>query len=196
MKPLAAICLAVVLLAAIAEGDSAGTFAPLPPCIPGRVHHAKFLDMPPDWRQRNYGPSCAWATTISMLRAQGLDSAADKLRKHYRGPAGPSDIHPALDRLGIRYAYTIDGDERLLDYALRSNRGAGVHWYRGHATMLVGKRDGKAVILDNNFPHGYTLRPWAQFIREWKANGGWAWVIVDRRGQPLPEYPNPVRPTP
>ena len=151
-------------------------------------------ELPVRWRATNYGPSCGWASTESALRIAGKTDAADWLRKNRSGPSSSGNINPALDQLGLKYVYTVDGDERLLDWAIETRRCCCVSWDAKHATDLIGKEwrtnlitkedAWYAVILDNNQVKTYRYIPWEQFIKEWKGYGGWAWAFTYR--PPLP----------
>jgi len=82
------------------------------------------VDLPPELRQRNYGGgSCMHASLITILRWQGLDDLADRWRRTYGGAASVSDLARISERLGLRYAWTTTGDERLLEWASRTRTG-------------------------------------------------------------------------
>jgi hypothetical protein len=192
-RPLIFAALAVTLLVATAKPSSLQRNSGHIPCIRGDVTHNNFVQLPPAYRQHNYGPSCGWATTIMLCRAQGLYKEADWLRANRSGPSGPWSINPTLTALGIPYAFTIDGDERLLDWALLTNRGCGIGYPTMHATMLVGKKyrgnAAYAIVLDNNHTERYTEVPWDDFLRGWRGCGGWAWAIIPANSSPPPETP-------
>jgi hypothetical protein len=181
---------ACFVLAASWDGtarDSSGST-----CRIGTVPQGLFVDVAPAWRQSNYGPSCGWATTISMLRWQGLHKQAEWMRRNRSGGSGPHNIYPALNKLGVHYVSTVDGDERLLEWALATNRGCGLGYTSYHATMLVGRRNGYAVILDNNHVGKYRYVEWNKFVRDWKKcppAGGWAWAIISDSASPPPQTP-------
>lgn len=172
-------------------GNSVNPFSS-PTCKLGEVPHNYMVDLPTSWRQKNYGPSCVWATTISLLRAQGLFEEADWIRQNRSGGAYPSLLNSTLDKLHVPYVYTTDGDTRVLEYALKTNRGCLIGYGPYHATMLVGKQNGQAIILDNNHVTRYTKLPWDEFVSRWKRcppEGGWACVIVSNKTAPYPEVP-------
>lgn len=137
------------------------------------------MDLPISARQRNYdGGSCVCASTISLLRWQGRDADAAKVRQHCSGGQGSDSLHAKLDRLGIRYAYTTSGDVRFLEWAIRTRRGAGITFYPGHFVNLVGLTKTTAVLLDNNRVERYITLPRREFEQRWRAYGGWATTVV------------------
>lgn len=189
--PFIAIGLLVVLLLASSE-NGASPFSPQT-CRPGRVPHNLLIEVPEEYRQRNYGSSCVWSSTISMLRAIGDHKSADWLRRNRGGGAGPGSLNAALSQIGVPYAFTTDGDERLIEWALKHNYPVGIGYGSHHAQLLMGRKDGQAVIL-NNFSNDTEVHtvPWSTFIQRWKncpPVRGWAWVCVPKGIVPPPEVP-------
>jgi hypothetical protein len=187
---LAAALLSFVLLSPSGGGSP---FAPAPTCRPGKVSHNYVVDVPAAYRQRNYGRSCVWSSTISMLRAMGDTRHADWLRRNRIGGAGPGSLNAAFRQMGVPYAYTVDGDVGLLDWALKHNRAVGIGYGAYHAQLLIGHSGGNAIIL-NNFSNGTKVYrvPWNEFLARWRRTppeGGWAWVALPKGVVPPPEVP-------
>jgi hypothetical protein len=183
----------VVLCAAIlASEDSGGGGTFYPTCRPGKVPHNLCPEIPQPYRQVNYtGNSCVWSSTISMFRAIGDHKNAEKMRRNYRGPCGPQRLNSALRQMGVPYAYTVDGDEKLLLWALKHNRPVGIEYGGNHAQLLVGKQNGYALIL-NNYSNGTEIHKveWNEFRSNWRRRyNGWAWVVLPKGVVPPPEVP-------
>lgn len=153
---------------------------------------SQLADIAPSIRQRNYGPSCGWATTINLLRAQSLYGQANWIRSHCSGPSNSTLINRALREIGVPFMCTADGDERLLEWAIRTRRGCGLGWPAYHCTMLVGRENDRAIILDDNDVSHYSSLPWQEFLHRWRNNrpqGGWAWAIAGQDFSPPPLTP-------
>ena len=67
----------------------------------------------PDYRTVNWGRegSCAWASLVNLLHWQGQHAKAEYVRAHYSEGAGPQQLYPAMDRLGIPYASCAEARE-------------------------------------------------------------------------------------
>jgi hypothetical protein len=140
---------------------------------------------------------------VNLLHWQGRHAQAEFVRSHYSEGAGPAELYPAMDRVGIPYAAIpghgyAAGDEAFLDWCCRTRRGACVpvqlYWcakcqqfHASHMINLVGLDNDFAFTLDNN---GQRLdvqrRPRADFLKEWKQSGGWAFTIVGTPNPPKP----------
>jgi hypothetical protein len=145
------------------------------------------MDLPREFRCANYaGGSCMHASLISVLRWQGLDSIADYWRHNYYGGAAVTDLARIGERLGLDYAFTMQGDVSFLEWASRTRRGAAIHYKPNHACTFCGFVGDQAVVLDNNSPRRLEYIDRDQFIRSWKYYGGMALTPVYR--------PPPARP--
>lgn len=162
------------------------------------------IDPPAPYRQHNWGQegSCAWASLVNLLHWQGRHAQAEYVRTHYSEGAGPDELYPAMDRLGLPYATVpghgyVRGDEAFLDWCCRTRRGACVpvlpYWcahhqayHAAHMINLVGLDNQFAYTLDNNGPLDIQRRPRAEFLAEWKQSGGWAFTIVGTPNPPKP----------
>ncbi len=160
-------------------------------------------DAPVEMRLKNWigvdqdgdrGGSCAHASTRNVLRAAGeyqLDAVwFQKASQGYEGPESADRLLEKLNREGILFQATEDGDVGVLETATRTGRWAVIFYYPSHAITFCGfyDVDGKpsALLLDNNFPDRYIVVEKRFFIDSWqKAYGGFAvlpWVtpIVPR----------------
>lgn len=142
------------------------------------------VNLPVNLRQRNwigdenYG-SCVWATTMSLLRWEGRDDLAREIGRTCGNGAGPSTHGRVMDKLGIAYAMTDSGDERFLEWALRTRRGAGVACENGaHCVALVYLDSKQACIMDNNDPANYRWMSREDFVTDWRNSGGWAFALL------------------
>jgi len=149
------------------------------------------IDLPLKLRQSNYGGgSCMHASMINVLRQQGLYQLADKWRREHWGAAGVWDLARLSEQEGLKYAYTTEGDEKLLEWCGRTKRWAAIHYFPAHAINFCGfvQRDGQetAVLLDNNRPERYLYVPKQEFIRRWRGYGGCALTVVYTPPAPKP----------
>ena len=144
------------------------------------------VNLPPAARCRNYaGGSCVIASTISLLRWQGLDELAKRFRRLYSGGQSADSLHAKLDAHALRYAYTTRGDVRFLEWAIRTRRGAGITFYPMHFVNLVDLTPTHAVLLDNNRTEHYITLPRHEFEQRWRAYGGWATTVVYAPAPPV-----------
>lgn len=137
------------------------------------------VDLAPSLRQRNWmgatGGSCVHASTISLLRWQGLDDVADEWRKRYSGGEGPGPHCQKLASMGLKYVVTTDGDWSLIEWACATRRGCGVGLKAAHCIDVVGLEGDTVITMDNNHPQKFDRLTRAEFKREWD---GWAFAIV------------------
>jgi hypothetical protein len=148
---------------------------------------APVVDLPPAWRTSNWGGgSCVHASTVHLLHWQGQHELAAWWREAYSGGEYASRLHARLAAAGLRYAYTVDGDEAFLEWALRTRRGAGITYFPNHAVNLVHLDAERAGLLDNNRVEQIVWIPRAEFLARWKAYGGWAWTLVYDPPPPVP----------
>ena len=187
--PIAIIALLVLMAIASTFDDKAET-----PCPDGYCPEivGSLADVPPMLRQENWDPlgygSCVHASTITILRSQGQTQLADWWRAtYYSGEYGWRLIE-RLNNAGIRYAYTDKGDVEFLEWACRNRMGLGIFYFPRHAVNLVELNEREAVLIDNNRPNSYIRIPREQFIRNWKAYGGFAWTVVYQPPPPTPTW--------
>lgn len=151
-------------------------------------------DIPTEWRKSNWGTgSCVHATTISLLRWQGLfEQAAEWNRRYSGGEATAQSPHTSkMDDMGLKYVVTNGNDsdfDEFTDWALSTRRGFGVSHPRGHCVACIGRvtNDGVdcAVILDNNHVNQLDYHPYSQFIQECKNLGGHAFTFTSGKIPP------------
>jgi hypothetical protein len=153
------------------------------------------VNVPHGLRQGNWlGPqregSCVHATLVSLLRWQGQDKLASFWRSRYSDGEWPSDMQQKLDATGVRYAWHIGGDERFLEWACRTRRGAGIRVHGGaHMVALVHLNEKWAGILDNNDTSKFKWISRESLLRDWKGCNGWAFSPVYSPAAPLPPTP-------
>jgi hypothetical protein len=150
---------------------------------------APAVDLPVESRCRNYnGGSCVCASTISVLRWQGCDDLADRLRQICSGGQSSGSIIAKMERLKLPYAYTLDGDAAFLDWCCQTRRGATIFWKSAHSCTLVGLTKSEAIVLDNNHVGRYEQTPRDEFIRRWRGYGGFALTPLAGSPAPPPMY--------
>jgi hypothetical protein len=158
-----------------------GPFADVPP-----------VDLPVEIRQKNWGPSCMYASFVPLLRWGGRPDVAAWVRANYSGGAGIEQIAAAMQAAGVPCEEDLAGDEDFLQWASDRRLGAAIFWDGGtHAiTFLgfVGQHDDTAVLLDDNFPE----RPYSMerraFVAKWRASLGRAITPLLTPPPPRPWY--------
>jgi hypothetical protein len=147
-----------------------------------------------DWTGEMNEGSCPHATLVSLFRWQGRYATA----YHWRHTYGDGDVADAtwdsrnnladkLNREGIRYAYTTDGDVSFLDWACSTRRGCGVTVMGGkHMVTLVHFDKKWAGVMDSNDIDTIIWVPRQVFIAEWENSNGWAVTPVYTPAPPLP----------
>lgn len=155
-------------------------------------------DIPEEWRQENWGTgSCVHASTVSLLRWQGLFELAEEWRRSYSGgEATAQEPHTAkMERFGLKYVVANGDDDEFnefCEWAVATRRGFGVAHPRGHCVNCFGKvmHNGEwcAYVIDNNHPERPEYYEWNQFMRECRALGGHAFTFTSGKIPP----PTPV----
>jgi hypothetical protein len=131
-----------------------------------------------NWRGPNGNGSCVYATTVSLLRWQGQDNAAERIQQ-YGGGADYATLEKVLQRENIKYRSCDDGDESFLVWACQTRRGCGVVIDEGqHFVALVGMTDRYVQVLDNNSVEHFIWIPRAAFLKQWRNAGGWAFTVM------------------
>jgi len=141
-----------------------------------------------NWLGRQREGSCVWATTISLLNWQGRYRTADWVRKNRGDGEWPEHMAEGLNDAGIRYAYTVEGDVKFLEWACKTRRGCGVTVNGGaHMVALVHLDSKWAAILDNNDITKFIWVPRTALIAEWQASHGWAVAPIYTPAPPMPQ---------
>ncbi|REJ65645.1 MAG: hypothetical protein DWQ31_17040 [Planctomycetota bacterium] len=157
------------------------------------------VNLPYALRQKNWRGdlgegSCVHATMVSLFRWQGRYATAEYWRRSYGNGEYADDTRSTshnlarkMQRDGIRFAYTVNGDVRFLDWACSTRRGCGVTVMGGrHMVALVHFDEKWAGILDNNDTEKITWVPRETFVAEWLNSNGWAVTPVYTPAPPLP----------
>lgn len=149
-------------------------------------------DLPASLRLENYigtedtgqsGGSCAHVSTRHCFRAAG-DWELDRewaSTPYHEGPEYGDRLLEKLDKKGVIFAATEDGDIEVLEAANRSGRWATIFYYPSHSITFCGfdviNGEEVALLLDNNFPEYYIVVPRELFEHSWKnVYGGFAAV--------------------
>jgi hypothetical protein len=123
---------------------------------------------------------------------------ADEWRDSFSGGEATAQApHTAkMEKFGLKYVVTTDGDEDMLTWAVATRRGCGVTHPEGHCVALIGKEvhipNSKygdepkicAVILDNNHVDHYDYIPWSVFVKKWRQCGGKAFAFTNGKIPP------------
>lgn len=145
--------------------------------------HGQIVIPPQQIREANYGPSCAHAATITMLRWQGQYPIATWWRHNFRGGEHFVGLVRKARIAKLAYAMLLDGDIRILDYATSTGRGSVVDWSgpRGghHAVFFCGfSVDGSiAAIIDPNTNRVHYFSKEA-FLSHWRRCGGRSFMTL------------------
>lgn len=149
-------------------------------------------DLPVELRLKNWigtdqdgdrGGSCVHASTRNAFRLGGeyeLDQAWYlNATRGYEGPESADRLLEKLNRQGVRFRATEDGDVNVLDTATRTRRWAVIFYYPSHAICFCGFHvvNGQlsAILLDNNFPDRYIVVEKQLFLKSWRERyGGFA----------------------
>ena len=146
-------------------------------------------DLAPQWRVQNVTKpgSCGHCSTAMQLNwLQEFGKAKQWMGRYRYGERW----HRHLERLrneGIKYVATSDGDARILDYAIRSRRGAVVYWPQWHIVNFQGQVGSDIIILDNNRIRRMERHERNQWVQRWRRVSGCAFVILS--GSPPPPVP-------
>ena len=148
---------------------------------------AQVLDLAPEWRIRNRGGSCGHCSTAMHLRWLQQFDKADRWWSTYRGGEHFQRHLARLRRAGVKFIYTDSGDTRIIDYAIRSRRGAIIYDVPFHIRNLQGERNGSVLVLDNNLISRLQPIERRRWERRWQQVSGIAIVIIS--GSPPPPVP-------
>jgi hypothetical protein len=146
-------------------------------------------DIPLEWRELNRDGSCVHISYANSMRHLGLHDRAAEYRRRYKNGESPGPHKRKLEEFGAKYAMTTDGDPKLIEYAIANRRMVSWTDMSAHYRNLVGRKDGKAVLLGNG-PQGrenYQYVPWEEAMRAFNNQGGWAVVCLE--GCPPPPSP-------
>jgi hypothetical protein len=150
--------------------------------LPDMVQPPPAADLPVELRLKNWigtdvdgvsGGSCVHATTRMVFRTAGeYELDQEWYQAKYEGPETANRLLDKLHSLGVVFAATEDGDERLLEDASAAGRWATIFYYPSHSIAFCGFDyvDGResAILLDNNFPDAYIIVEKQLFLDSWK----------------------------
>lgn len=186
------ICLALAVFLAGCQYRPASQLDMAPPEISRPRPLVTWVDVPVEMRQQNWGGSCMHASMMTTLRSHGLHRMASWWGQTYDGGESIEYLADKAERAGLRYAYTAVGDTELLEWCARNRHVAVVKYMStanyGHAVNLVGYKDGKALLIDNNRPERIFRVPWNQFVSGWIDEGGNALTVVYTPPPPKPIF--------
>jgi hypothetical protein len=142
-----------------------------------------YADITPEFRIKNYsGGSCVHASMATVLRWQHLESQADDWIKRYSGGESSQGLISKANANGIRVAYTLKADPTFLQWCSDTDRGAVIFYYANHCVTFAGYKKinniDVAVLIDNNTINKTNQIPKDQFLKNWKAYGGFALTPV------------------
>lgn len=145
-------------------------------------------NIPRALREWNWGGgSCVHASNVMQLRWQNQMELAAWWRKTYAGGESYQGLTSKLQRAGVPYYSTANGDVSILERASQERRAAVIFYYPNHSILFVHIDAQRAIVLDNNRIEAYIEIPREQFISAWKSYGGVA--IVPTVGSPAPPLP-------
>lgn len=160
------------------------------------------INLPMELRQENWSVwrgireegSCVHAAMVNLFRWQQEYQKADAWRQQHAGGEYADDtwnegsnLARKFDAAGIRYAYTVEGDVKFLEWAVATRRGCGVTVMGGrHMVCLVGLDKDYAWLLDSNDIRKFIKVDRERFIAEWQNSNGWAVTPIYTPTPPLP----------
>lgn len=144
-------------------------------------------DLAPEWRIRNRNGSCGHCSTAMHLRWLQLFDQGDQWWSNYRGGEYFQRHLGRLRRAGVKFIYTEDGDPAIIDYAIRTRRGAIVYDMPRHIRNMQGGQAGNVYVLDNNAISRLQPIERRRWERRWKQVSGIAIVVLS--GSPPPPVP-------
>ncbi len=146
------------------------------------------MDIPVELRRANRdGGSCVHVSNENLLIWQGMYQTAQWWASQYKGGEYSGRLISRLEAAGLRFAYTQTGDEKFLEWTVRTRRGAGLFYKPSHSINLVHLDKDYAYLLDNNNRKEIEKVPRDTFMRKWKHDfGGFAWTLVFVPAPPLP----------
>ena len=151
------------------------------------------VNVPYALRQENWGGyegggSCVHVSMVTLLRWQGQYALADWWYNTYNSGEYASRMAQRMTAAGIPFAETRNGEVAFLDWALKTRRGANVVVLGGAHMVTLTHFDAKyACILDNNYTAKYTWYTRDDFIKYWRASGGWAYTPLYSPAPPIPK---------
>ena len=108
-------------------------------------------------------------------------------KETYSGGEWPETFEAKIEKAGMRWAATYDGDVSFLEWACSTRRGCSVTVLGGrHMVTLVHLDEEWACILDNNYTAEFIWAPRDEFIAEWQSSYGWAVTPVYTPAAPAP----------
>lgn len=128
-------------------------------------------------REPNYGPSCAYASTVTLLNVAGRPREASIVRSHGSGPAKLMRLARRLEVSGLVITSTSNGDPAFFNGINNAVISWDVSRSYKHAVLFCGYTSGQAAIYDPNKPDRIRYYTRARFIRYWQRCGGRAFAL-------------------
>lgn len=186
----------VAMLAIVFDSDSIQK-AVIGDCI----KEVPVVNIPRKLRQGNWlrpgtrdDGSCCHASLISLLRWQGQYKLADRWRRTHSGGETTWTMRQELDEARIPYAWHVGGNEKFLEWAIATRRGACIQYKDSpgstcyHMVDVVHLTPKWVGILDNNDVRNFKWIDRRQFMSNWKSSQGWAFTPAYSPAAPLPPH--------
>lgn len=145
------------------------------------------LDLAPAFRIRNVGGSCGNCSVAMHLNWLQEFEKGRRWWATYRGGEYFERQCARLRRAGVKFIYTTDGDTNLIDYAIKSGRGAIIYDEPFHIRNLQGGNNSTVYVLDNNLISRLQPKERRRWERRWQQVSGIAIVVLS--GSPPPPVP-------
>lgn len=133
------------------------------------------------------GGSCVHASTIMGFNQANMREIAAYWRKTYIGGESYPGLTSKLQKNGIPYYSTSDGDVAILERCTADRRGGTIFYYQNHSIFFAGFYGDDAYVCDNNRIDSFIKIPKSEFIPKWKGYGGVC--VTPLLGQPSPPIP-------
>lgn len=165
------------------EQAAVESFKRSPSCADGSCQLKGAAYLPQGLRIANYNGSCYHASLAMAFNNSNMPDWAEDWTNRYRGGESASGLHWKLDRAGIDYIATTDGNVAVLDYAHRTSRIAPITFKDDHVCVFIrweeddfGRR--WAILVDPNKRKEEEVWTEQAFINKWRSHGGAATVVL------------------
>ena len=201
-RRLIGLVLALLLLVAVPAGSKTGERTAA--VVDGPIHDGVEvqIDLPESQHVRNFAAPrdglglCVFATLTMQARWHNLEPLFDAIKTVEYGGGWPEKVDEVVKKCApnVTVVHYEGTDPAILDRALAEGKAVGVTYgygerYRGtiyHMVLLVYLDEGRAAILDNNFPGTYEWMSRDEFLRRWTHASGYGWADLLLAPPPVP----------
>ncbi len=136
------------------------------------------IAIPVEDRVANWGPSCGWAVTCTLLNDAGQREMSRWVREHREGGVSLEYVAADLNSKGYRTRFITDVSE--VEIAIAEGKPVGYRCPPAHAVTLVGLDASQARYIDPNYPRREIVLSRSEFELQWN-EGGRNGLVIDQR---------------